>query len=256
MTNRSDHHSHAHPELGHGVLAHVHTPSNFGRAFAVGVGLNLSYVMVEAFYGVASHSLALIADAGHNLGDVLGLAAAWGASILSQRGPGGRYTYGLRGSTILVALANAVLLLVITGGIGWEAILRLQSPESLSGLTIIIVAAVGVVINGTSALLFMSGRKSDLNIRAAFLHLASDALVGLGVVLAGALILWTGWLWFDPAIGLVISVVIIVGTWSLLWDSINLALGAVPLSIDRDDVARYLASLPGVTAVHDLHIWG
>jgi cobalt-zinc-cadmium efflux system protein len=235
---------------------HDRLPSSFGRAFAIGVVLNLAYVGAEALYGIASHSLALLADAGHNFGDVLGLAAAWSASVLSRRGPGGRYTYGLRGSTILVALANAVLLLVITGGIGWEAIRRLQSPEPLSGLTIIVVAAIGVIVNGLTAFLFMSGRNSDLNIRAAFLHLASDAVVALGVVVAGALILWTGWLWLDPASSLIISIVIVVSTWSLLRDSVNLALGAVPPSIDREAVALYLGSLPGITAVHDLHIWG
>jgi cobalt-zinc-cadmium efflux system protein len=240
----------------HGVAGHVHAPSGFGRAFAVGVMLNLVYVGAEAFYGIASHSLALFADAGHNLGDVLGLAAAWGASVISRSRPGGRYTYGLRGSTILVALANAVLLLVITGGIAWEAILRLQAPEPLSGLTIVVVAAIGIVVNGTTALLFMSGREGDLNIRGAYLHLASDAVVALGVVVAGALILWTGWLWLDPAISLIVSIVIILGTWSLLRDSVNLALAAVPPGIERDAVARYLGSLPPIIAVHDLHIWG
>jgi len=205
---------------------------------------------------VVSHSLALLADAGHNLGDVLALAAAWGASILGQRRPGGRYTYGFRGSTILVALGNAVLLLVITGGIAWEAIRRLQSPEPLSGMIVVIVAAVGVVINGSTALLFMAGRRGDLNIRAAFLHLASDAAVAFGVALAGVLLLMTGWLWLDPAISLAISIIIVVSTWSVLRDSINLALHAVPSGIEREAVADYLGSLPGITAVHDLHIWG
>ena len=242
-----DHHSHAH---------HAHGAADFGRAFAIGIALNLAYVGGEAAAGVTSGSLALLADAGHNLGDVLALAAAWGASILGQRRPGGRYTYGFRGSTILVALGNAVLLLVITGGIAWEAIRRLQSPEPLSGMTVVIVAAVGVVINGSTALLFMSGRRGDLNIRAAFLHLASDAAVALGVVLAGVLILMTGWLWLDPAISLAISIIIVVSTWSVLRDSINLALHAVPSGIERDAVADYLGSLPGITAVHDLHIWG
>jgi cobalt-zinc-cadmium efflux system protein len=235
---------------------HVHAAPDFGRAFAVGAVLNLAYVAAEAFYGVASHSLALLADAGHNLGDVLSLAAAWGASTLARRGPGGRYTYGLRGSTILVALANCVLLLVITGGIGWEAIRRLEEPEPLSGATVIVVAAIGIVINGATALPFVAGRKSDLNVRGAFAHLVSDALVAFGVVLGGAVILWTGWFWLDPAISLVISLVIVVGTWSLLRDSVDLALGAVPGSIDREAVAGYLGSLPGIAAVHDLHIWG
>jgi len=247
------HHDHGHAHGGH---SHSHLPANFGRAFAIGIGLNAAYVGAEAFSGIEANSLALLADAGHNLGDVLGLLAAWGASLLSRRRPGGRYTYGLRGSTILAALGNAVVLLVVTGGIAWEAIRRLASPEEAAGLTIIIVAAIGVLINGVTAFLFMAGRKDDLNIKATFFHMASDALVALGVVIAGALILWTGWHWLDPAISLVISLVIVVGTWSLLRDSVNLALDAVPEGIDRDAVARYLASLPGITAVHDLHIWG
>ena len=249
---KPDHHSGHH----HGPSAHTHAPADFGRAFLIGITLNAAYVLAEAFYGIASHSLALLADAGHNASDVLGLFAAWGASVLSKKRPGGRYTYGLRGSTILAALANAVVLLVVTGGIAWEAIRRLQSPEPTAGLTIIIVAAIGVLINGGTALLFMSGRKADLNIRGAFLHMASDALVTLGVVAAGGLILWTGWLWLDPAISLVISLVIVVATWSLLRDSVNLALSAVPAGIDRDGVERYLTSLPGIASVHDLHSWG
>jgi cobalt-zinc-cadmium efflux system protein len=225
--------SHAHAaHAAHGGAGHTHAPADFGRAFAVGVALNFAFVLAEAFCGIASHSLALLADAGHNLGDVLALAAAWGAAILARRGPAGRYTYGLRGSTILVALGNAVLLLVITGGIAWEAIRRLHSPEELSG------------------------RQSDLNIRAAFLHLASDAAVAFGVAIAGILILATGWLWLDPAMSLAISIIIVAGTWSVLRDSLNLALGAVPPGIEHEAVARYLGSLPGITAVHDLHIWG
>ncbi len=247
-------HSHDHSQLhgahgAHGMAAHGQARANFGRAFAIGVALNAAYVVAEVFYGVVSHSLALLAD-------VLALAAAWGASILGQRRPGGRYTYGFRGSTILVALGNAVLLLVITGGIAWEAIRRLQSPEPLSGMIVVIVAAVGVVINGSTALLFMAGRRDDLNIRAAFLHLASDAAVAFGVALAGVLLLMTGWLWLDPAISLAISIIIVVSTWSVLRDSINLALHAVPSGIEREAVADYLGSLPGITAVHDLHIWG
>jgi cobalt-zinc-cadmium efflux system protein len=240
----------------HGAHGHLHAAPDFGRAFAFGALLNLAYVGAEAFYGVAAHSLALLADAGHNLGDVLSLVAAWGAATLARRGPGGRYTYGFRGTTILVALGNCALLLVVTGGIGWEAIRRLAEPEPLSGGIVIVVAAIGIVINGVTALPFISGRKRDLNVRAAFVHLASDALVAFGVVLGGGLILWTGWFWMDPAIGLVISLVIVVGTWSLLRDSVDLALGAVPASIDREAVAGYLGSLPGIAAVHDLHIWG
>ena len=253
MAHNHDGHAHQH---SHDPGGHVHAPADFGRAFAIGIALNLAYVVGETCFGVVANSLALLADAAHNFGDVLGLVAAWGASVLSKRRPGGRYTYGLRGSTILAALANAVVLLVVTGGIAWEAIRRITEPPEVAGLTIIVVAAIGVVINGATALMFMSGRKRDLNIKGAFLHMASDALIALGVVVVGALILWTGWAWLDPAISLAISIVIVIGTWALLRDSLNLALAAVPREIDRDAVTDYLASLPGVTAVHDLHIWG
>ena len=247
------HHGHG---AGRHVHAHSHAPSSFGRAFAVGIILNTAYVIAEAFYGIASHSLALLADAGHNLGDVLGLAVAWVAASLSQRRPSVRYTYGLRGSSILAALGNAITLLVITGGIGWEAVRRLMDPEPSGGLTIMVVAAVGVAVNGATALLFMSGRKGDLNIKGAFTHMAADALIALGVVVTGGLIIVTGWLWLDPAVSLIVSATIIVGTWSLLRDSLNLALDAVPPSINPQAVERHLKALPGVTHVHDLHIWG
>ena len=246
-------HDHGHAHGGHG---HSHAPVDFNRAFAIGMALNVAFVGIETFYGLAANSLALLADAGHNLSDVLGLAAAWTGALLSRRRPNRRYTYGLRGSTILAALANAVLLLGVTGGIAWEAIHRFSTPGDVGGLTIIVIAAIGIAVNGATALLFMSGRKNDLNIRGAFLHMASDALIAFGVVVAGAAILWTGWLWLDPAISLVISVVIVAGTWALLRDSVNLALDAVPTGIDRQAVEAYLACLPGVTAVHDLHIWG
>ena len=210
----------------------------------------------EAFYGVAANSLALLADAGHNFGDVLGLAGAWLAAYLSKRRPSGRYTYGLRRSSILSALANAIILLVVTGGIAWEAIRRFTEPQASGDLVIIMVAAIDIVINGVTAYLFMSGRKDDLNIKGGFWHMASDAIVALGVVIAGAVILWTGWLWLDPAISLVISAVIVVGTWSLLRDSVNLSLDAVPPRVEREKIAAFLRGLPGVTEVHDLHIWG
>ncbi len=248
-----DHHDHAHH---HGKGGHSHAPANYGRAFAIGFALNLAYVIGEAFYGVAGHSLALLADAGHNLSDVLGLAGAWGATWLGRKLPGGRYTYGLRRSSILTALGNAVLLLVVTGGIAWEAMLRLVTPAHPGAGTIMVVAAVGILVNGVTALLFMSGRKGDLNVRGAFMHMAADALVAAGTVAAGAVILWTGWSWVDPAVSLVISVVIIAGTWSLLRDSLNLSLDAVPEGIDRDAVETYLRTLPGIAAIHDLHIWG
>jgi cobalt-zinc-cadmium efflux system protein len=259
--DHDEHHDHGeeadvHAHHHHGAGGHVHAPASFGRAFAIGIALNAAYVLAEVFYGVAAHSLALLADAGHNLGDVLGLVAAWGASVLSKRQPGGRYTYGLRRSSILAALSNAIVLLVVTGGIAWEGIRRLIDPEPSAGTTIMIVAAAGIAVNGITAYLFMSGRKGDLNIKGAFLHMASDALVALGVVIAGGLILWTGWLWLDPAISLVISAVIVAGTWSLLRDSVNLSLDAVPQRIDRRNVETCLRGLPGVAEIHDLHIWG
>lgn len=246
-----DHHGRAHTAGGH-----VHAPAHFGRAFAIGIALNVGYVIAEAFYGGIAHSLALLADAGHNLGDVFGLVAAWTAAVLAKRHPSQRFTYGLGRTSVLAALGNAVTLLIITGGIAWEAIRRLMEPEPAAGVTIMVVAAVGIAVNGITAWLFMSGRKGDLNIRAAFLHMAADALVALGVVLAGALILLTGWLWLDPAISLVVSAVIVWGTWSLLREAIDLSLDAVPPGIDHRKVETYLKALPSVIEVHDLHIWG
>ncbi len=245
------HHGHSHAGGGH-----HHAPIAFGRAFAIGIGLNLAYVAAEAVYGVLANSLALLADAGHNFGDVLSLAMAWLAAVLGRRAPGGRYTYGLRGSSILAALSNAVLLLVVTGGIAWAAILRFFTPAAAQGRTMILVAAVGVAVNAATALMFASGRKGDLNIRGAFMHMASDALVALGVVATGVLVLFTGWTWLDPAMSLAIGAIIVVGTWSLMRESLDLALHAVPAGVDQAAVAEYLASLPGVSEVHDLHIWG
>jgi len=227
-----------------------------GSAFAIGMALNLGYVVAEVVFGLMAGSLALLADAAHNFGDVLGLAMAWLASALALRAPSGRYTYGLRSSSILAALANAALLLLVTGGIAWEAIQRFITPAPAAGFTVMAVALGGVVVNGLSALLFASGRKGDLNVRAAFAHMAADALVALGVVLAGGLILVTGWMWIDPAASLVIGVVIVLGTWSLMRESLDLALQAVPLGVDRAAVLGYLTDLPGVSEVHDLHIWG
>jgi cobalt-zinc-cadmium efflux system protein len=251
---RDDHHGHDHAHAHGG--GHSHAPASFGRAFVIGIALNLAYVAAEAFYGIAAHSLALLADAGHNLGDVLGLAAAWAAALLVKRRPTARFSYGLGRTSVLAALGNAVALLVITGGIAGEAIRRLIEPEQTGGATIMVVAAVGIIVNGAAALLFMSGRKGDLNIRGAFLHMASDAVVALGVVVAGGLILLTGWQWLDPAISLVVSAVIVVGTWSLLRESVRLSLDAVPLGIDRAKVEGYLRELPGIVEIHDLHIWG
>ena len=246
------HHGHDH---GHGQAGHAHAPASFGRAFAIGIALNVAYLAAEAGYGVAAHSLALVADAGHNLGDVLGLFGAWFAFHLGTRRPGGRFTYGLGGASILAALGNAVLLLLITGGIGWEAIRRLLAPEPVAGITIMVVSAAGIAVNGITALLFVAGRKTDLNIRGAFLHMAADAAVSAGVVVAGGLILLTGWVWVDPAVSLLVSLAIVAGTWSLLRESGALALNAVPPGIDQAAIAAYLGGLPGVAEVHDLHIW-
>jgi cobalt-zinc-cadmium efflux system protein len=227
-----------------------------GRAFAIGVALNLGFVIVEGIFGALAHSLALLADASHNFGDVLNLLFAWGASALAQRAPTPRFTYGLRGTTILAALANAMLLLIAMGGIIWEAVRRLSEPVAVEGSIVIGVALVGVAINTTTALLFLKGRHADLNIRGAYLHMAADAAVSLGVVAAGTLVLYTHWLWLDPVVSLVIAAVILVGTWGLLRDSVHLALQAVPAGVDALAVRRHLASLPGVADVHDLHIWG
>jgi cobalt-zinc-cadmium efflux system protein len=235
---------------------HDHAPKDFGKAFAIGIALNLAFVATEAVYGYIANSLALLADAGHNLSDVLGLALAWGATILVRRLPTRRRTYGLRRSSILASLINAVLLLVAVGAIAWEAIGRFQHPEPVAGGTVMAVAGVGIVINGATAWLFASGSKSDINIRGAFLHMAADAAVSIGVVLAAFAMQATGWLWLDPAVSLAIVLVITLGTWGLLRDSLNLVMDAVPPHIDPAEVEAYLAGLPGVLAVHDLHIWG
>jgi cobalt-zinc-cadmium efflux system protein len=252
-----DAHAHSHPHgPGHGGHGHSHAPAAFGRAFAVGIALNTAYIIAEALYGVLANSLALVADAGHNFGDVLSLAVAWVASSLARRAPTERYTYGLRGSSILAALSNAVVLLLVTGGIAWAAILKLVHPSPAGGVTMIAVASAGVLVNGATALMFASGRKGDLNIRAAFAHMASDALVALGVAVCGGVILLSGWTWLDPAVSLAIGGLIVWGTWSLMRESLNLALQAVPASVNRSEVLGYLRGLPGVSDVHDLHIWG
>ncbi len=227
-----------------------------GRAFAIGIALNLGFVVAEVAFGVWADSLALLADAGHNFSDVLGLVFAWGAAALAARRPSLRFTYGLRGSTILAALGNAMLLLLATGGIAWEAIRRLQQPAPVEGAAVIWVAAVGVAVNLGTALMFMRGRRSDLNVRAAFVHMAADAVVSVGVIVAGVAILYTGWLWIDPAVSLAIALVILVGTWGLLRESVQLALHAVPNRVDPAAVRSHLRALPGVAEIHDLHIWG
>ncbi len=239
--------------MGHG---HSHAPANYGRAFAIGITLNLGFVVLEALYGRVSHSLALVADAGHNLSDVLGLALAWGASVLARRSPTPERTYGFRRSSILAALINAAVLLISVGAIAWEAAGRLSHPNPVEGKTVIWVAAIGIAVNAGTALMFLSGRKGDLNIRGAFVHMAADAVIALGVVLTGAVMLVTNWLWLDPVVSLIIVALIVYGTWSLLRDSVNLALDAVPEGIDVGGIKDYLASLPTCIDVHDLHIWG
>ena len=241
--NRADHHN------------HHHAPPDYNRAFAAGVALNVAFVVVEAVFGVLSDSLALLTDAGHNLSDVLGLLLAWGAAALARRQPSPRRTYGYSRATIIASLASGLLLIGAVGAIGWEAVNRLMEPAQPVGSTIMIVAAVGVVINTATALLFISGKDRDLNIRGAFLHMAADAAVSLGVVVSGALILFFGFTWVDPLISLVIAAVIFLSTWGLLRDSLNLAVDAVPRSVDPEAVRTYLSGLPGVNAVHDLHIW-
>ncbi|TCU76941.1 cobalt-zinc-cadmium efflux system protein [Bradyrhizobium sp. R2.2-H] len=246
-----DHGGHAH-EYGH---AHVHAPASFGKAFAIGISLNTALVVAEAIYGYIGNSTALLADAGHNLSDVLGLVVAWGASIAARRAPSGRFTYGLRASTILAALANAVFLLVATGAIGWEAILRLQQPEPVAGVTVMVVAGIGILINAFTAMLFASGRKEDINIEGAYLHMAADAAVSLGVVVSAALIIWTGWLWLDPVTSLVICAVILWSTTSLLRGSIDMSMAAAPKGTDLAAIRAFLLARPGVSGIHDLHVW-
>jgi cobalt-zinc-cadmium efflux system protein len=248
-------HDHSHGGHAHHGPGHAHGSSDFGRAFAIGIGLNVAFVAIELVYGVLANSVALIADAGHNLSDVLGLVVAWIAAALSRRPPSERYTYGLGGSSILAALFNAVLLLVAVGAIALEAVQRFFHPEPVASVTVMVVAAVGIGINGATAWLFASGRKGDLNIRGAFLHMIADAAVSAGVVVAAFVILLTGWVWLDPLTSLVISGVIVWGTWSLLRDSLAMSVSAVPGHIDPQAVRQYLKSCAGVSDVHDLHIW-
>lgn len=247
--------SHAHPHSHAHGPGHSHAPADYNRAFAIGVSLNILYVIVELIAGFRADSMALIADAGHNAGDVLSLLLAWGASYLTQRPPGGRYTYGLRKTSVLASLTNAIVLLIAIGAIAWEAAQRFAHPPPVTAGTLVWVAAIGVLINTATALLFMRGRHSDINVKGAYLHMAADAGVSAGVVLAGVAIHFTGALWIDPVVSLVIVGVIAVGTWSLLRDSFNLATDAVPPGIDPEAVRRFLREQPGVRDVHDLHIW-
>ncbi|HZZ04055.1 cation diffusion facilitator family transporter [Paraburkholderia sp.] len=243
----------AHSHAGH---HHAHAPAaGHGRAFALAVALNLAIVLVQAVYGVIAHSTALLADAGHNLSDVLGLLLAWGATWLATRRPSARYTFGYGSSSILASLANAGLLLFACGVIVAEAIGRLMNPAPVAGLVVFVVATVGVVVNGFSAWLFMRGQKEDLNIRGAFLHMAADAGISAAVAISGLVILYTNWTWLDPAMSLLVVAVVVVGTWGLLRDSVRMALDAVPPGIDLQHIRDYLAGQPGVTDVHDLHVW-
>jgi cation diffusion facilitator family transporter len=249
-------HGHSHSTHAHGGGHHHATPSNYGRAFVTAIGLNTAFVVVEFTYGFIANSTALMADAGHNLSDVLGLFIAWGAAILGRKAPGGRYTYGLRSTSILAALANAMFLLIACGGIAWEAMQRFSQPPIVSGVTIMEIAAIGIVINGLSAWLFVKGSQGDLNIRGAYLHMLADAVVSLGVVAAGIAIMFTHWYWLDPVISLIIVLVIVISTWGLLRESTQLALSAVPRHIDLPAIETYLRQRPGVSDIHDLHIWG
>jgi cobalt-zinc-cadmium efflux system protein len=253
-------HDHANHDHGHRHAhghhhGHSHAPADFGRAFAIGTALNLLFVVIEGGAGFLTNSVALLADAGHNLSDVLGLLIAWGGAELAKRPTSKRFTYGLRGSSILAALFNALVLLVAVGAIALEAFRRLSDPQPIEAGPVMLVAAIGIAINLGTAMLFASGRKGDVNIRGAFLHMAADAAVSAGVVIAGALYLWSGAAWIDPAVSLLVVAVILWSTWGLLKESTVLALQAVPPGIDPDKVAATLEALPGVARLHDLHIW-
>ena len=244
MSDAHHHHHHDHP-----------APKNFDRAFAIGIGLNLAYVLIEAWYGWKVDSLALLADAGHNLSDVIGLVLAWGGALAGRLRPDARHTYGWKRASILAAFINALLLLMAMGALVWEALQRLGNPQPIAGFTVMLVAGIGIIVNTSTAMLFMRGREHDLNIRGAFLHMAADALVSVGVVIAGALVLWLGWNWLDPLVSLAIAAVIVIGTWSLFRQSLHLLFDGVPDSIDLDAVRALLQGLPGVSRVHDLHVW-
>jgi cobalt-zinc-cadmium efflux system protein len=252
MAHQHHHHDHSH---AHGHAGHSHAPDRFGFAFAVGAALNTAFVVAELVFGYAANSLALISDAVHNFSDVISLLLAWVAGWLARKQPTEQHTYGYRRASILAALANAGLLLVAVGGIAVEAINRIAEPAAVAGMTVVVVAALGIVVNGATALLFMRGRHGDLNIRGAFLHMAADAAVSLGVVVAAIVIMLTGWQWVDPAISLCIAAVVLASGWGLARDSVNLALDGVPKGIELADVKDYLGQLQGVTEVHDLHIW-
>jgi cobalt-zinc-cadmium efflux system protein len=238
------------------VNNHSHTSKlNFNKAFAWGITLNVVYILIEAFYGLMIHSMSLIADAGHNLSDVLGLLLAWGAAYLSRSSATSKRTYGFRKSTILAAMFNSILLLIVVGGISIEAFRKIMYPQPTEGKAMILVAGIGVVVNALTAIFFFKGKENDLNIKSAFLHMAADAGVSLGVVLAGLIIIFTGWMWIDPLISILILGVITIGTWGVLRKSLLLSMDAVPEHIDTENVRNYLQNLPGVTDVHHIHIW-
>lgn len=250
-------HDHTHGPGGHSHShAHSHAPKDFGFAFALGTALNLGFVVIEATFGLIANSTALLADAGHNLSDVIGLLVAWGAAALAKRPATDRFTYGLRASSILAALANALMLIFACGAIAWEAVGRFSEPKPIESMTVIVVATIGILVNGFTAWLFVAGRKSDLNIRGAYLHMVADAGVSLGVVIAGAAMMFTGWLWLDPVTSLAIVAIVLWSTWGLLRDSINLALAGVPSHIDLPKVKACLEQLPGVVRAHHVHVWG
>jgi cobalt-zinc-cadmium efflux system protein len=251
-----DHAAHSHGGCGHHHGHHHGSPSDNGRVFVIAIVLNMAFVVIEFAFGFVANSTALMADAGHNLSDVLGLVLAGGAAMLARRAPSGRFTYGLRSTSILAALANAVFLLVACGAIALAAVERLSQTPAVAGLTVTVVACVGILINGLSAWLLVKGSKGDLNMRGAYLHMVADAAVSLGVAVSGLAMMATGWFWLDPVISLVIVAVIVYGTWGLLREAMELALNAVPASIDLGRVDAYLRSLPGVTDIHDLHVWG
>jgi len=235
---------------------HHPAPNSYNRAFAWAVSLNLLFVVVQAIYALKANSMGLLADAVHNFGDVLGLMLAWGASWLLTKASKARYSYGYKRTTILAAIANALLLVASSALIAYESILKLLNPVVVDETIVIVVAVIGTIINASTALLFMRGRHDDLNIKGAFLHLAADALLSIGVAIAGVIILFTGWMWIDPLVGLAIVVTILLGTWGLLRDSVNLILDAVPHNVDGPAVRAYLEKITGVTEIHDLHIWG
>ena len=264
MSHHHEHgHSHSHNHVSHEHEGHSHScshhhgdPNTQGRAFIIAICLNSSFVIIEFIFGFIANSTALIADAGHNLSDVLGLILAWSASILCRKAPNERYTYGLRSTSILAALVNATFLLITCGAIAWEAIHRFSQPPAVGGLTVTMVATIGIIVNGLSAWLFMKDSKSDLNLRGAYLHMATDAAISLGVVITGVAMIYTGWYWLDPVISLLIVSIIVVGTWGLLRESVQLALCGVPANIEVGKIEAYLRQCTGVTDIHDLHIWG